>query len=128
MTIRADTPPDGREKRSRWSRFSDYVRKGFHVLNKNERLERVILLAFIAFMVYGSFTLTKVQDEAKQQRKDLTVLTCDINNVLVTFIEAPPDLPRDAPALRRLRAERCKVLLKQVGADRRVMRVGERAP
>lgn len=49
-----------------------------------------------------------------QTREESTRLLCDINHVLVAFITAPPDLPRDPPALKRLKAERCGVLLAKV--------------
>lgn len=45
------------------------------------------------------------------QRRESVELLCDQNSILRTFIAAPPTLPRDAPALQALDAERCDKLL-----------------
>lgn len=83
------------------------------------RLRRVnpILVAFTVALTVCCVPLLlvlKQQEEIQTQRAESVGLLCDINGILITFIEAPPDLPRDAPALKKLRAERCQDLLNDI--------------
>ena len=73
----------------------------------------VLALLLAAFALLAAvFLVSQIQ----QQRREFIALVCDHNRVLVTFIAAPPDLPRDRPALERLKRERCDKLLEDVGA------------
>lgn len=86
------------------------------------RLRRVnpILVAFTVALTICCVPLLlvlKQQEEIQKQRAESVGLLCDINGILITFIEAPPDLPRDKPALDKLRAERCQDLLDDIKAS-----------
>lgn len=63
--------------------------------------------------------LVDQQIAIQQQRKEAVGLVCDINGILIKFISAPPDLPRDKPALHKLRAERCDQLLRDINRTTR---------
>jgi hypothetical protein len=83
-------------------------RKGPRVI---AALERATLALLVICVAGGLLALNDQAKRIQSQRVESIGLLCDINGVLVSFIEAPPDLPRDRPALERLREERCDELL-----------------
>jgi hypothetical protein len=83
------------------------------------RLRKVnpILIAFTVALTVCCVPIIAIfqqQHEIQDQRAESLGLLCDINGILITFIEAPPDLPRDAVALKKLRKERCEDLIADI--------------
>lgn len=73
----------------------------------------VLGLLIACFALLSAVVLTS---DIQQQRRHFVSLVCDLVDIERDFIAAPPDLPRDRPALQRLDAERCDRLLEEVGA------------